>query len=129
MKPFFMQPPSGDHRRAKQMVLILVANLMLFGTLYYLLPLLGFYYLPFIYLGIASVLALWYVIYNKGFRTLHKTPDMLPDSFTLEEREFMVADGKRRMESSRWMLLILLPIIAVFLIDYIYLLLPEDLLS
>ena len=124
-----MQPPSGDHRRAKQMVLILVANLMLFGTLYYLLPLLGFYYLPFIYLGIASVLALWYVIYNKGFRTLHKTPDMLPDSFTIEEREFMVADGKRRMESSRWMLLILLPIIAVFLIDYIYLLLPEDLLS
>ena len=41
----------------------------------------------------------------------------------------MIADGKRRMENSRWALMILLPLIAVILIDYIYLAIPEAWLS
>jgi len=119
------KPQPDQNTRQKQLVLVLAANLLLFGTLYYLAPSLGFYHLPFIYLGVGAVLALWYVIYNKGFRTLHKTADMLPEELSLEEREFLIADGKRRMESSRWALLIILPLLAVFLVDYVYLNLPE----
>lgn len=119
------KPQSNSKTRQQQLMLVLAANILLFGTLYYLIPRLGFYYLPFIYIGVGAVLALWYVIYNKGFRTLHKTADMLPEEFSLEEREFLIADGKRRMEASRWALLIVIPLLAIFLVDYIYLSLPE----
>ena len=81
---FFSQNSSGkDFRRAKQSVLILVANLILFFSLYYLLPKVGFYYLPFIYIIGGGILAMWYVIYNRGFRTRNKTPDMLPEELSL----------------------------------------------
>ncbi len=109
-------------------MILLLANTVFFILIYYTVPLLGFRYLPMVYLAGGAILAFWFVIYNRGFRTRGKTPDMLPESYTSTEREEMIADGERRFARSRWVLLVLLPILFTFLIDVLYLFfLPEGL--
>ena len=129
-------PSSNDPKPKKlqkngiRRLLILIANTLGFATLYYVLPEFGFFYLPHIYLACGGGLALWYVIYNRGFNTHGKTADMLPDSLPLEERERLIAEGARRFDKTRWVLLILLPLLLVFLFDTVYLfLIPEGLFS
>ena len=108
-------------------MLLLVAITVALATLYYLLPAL---YAPCVYLAVGGGLALGYVIYNRGFNTRGKTVDMLPEHIPVEKRQQMIQDGARRFESSRWVLLILLPILLVFMIDIIYLfMIPEGLFS
>ncbi len=111
-------------------LLILIANTLGFATLYYVLPEFGFFYMPHVYLACGGGLALWYVIYNRGFQTRGKTVDMLPDHLSREERERMIAEGIQRFNKTRWVLLILLPILLVFLLDTVYLfLIPEGLFA
>lgn len=109
---------------------LLVANTVLMTILYYVAPAIGFPYLPVVYLLGGGALALWFVIYNRGFQTKGKTADMLPGHLTLEERERIIAEGERRFRKSRWALTVLLPVIFVFLIDTVYLfILPKGLFS
>ena len=111
-------------------MLLLVAITVALATLYYLLPALGFLYAPHVYLAVGGGLALGYVIYNRGFYLRGVTADMLPGHIPAEKRQQMIEDGARRFQSSRWMLLILLPILLVFMIDIIYLfMIPEGLFS
>ena len=107
-------PPKNTRR-----MLLMLINTVFFLAFYYLIPRLGsvFLYFPILYLVGGAVLGLWYVIYNRGFNTRGKTPEMLPDSIPYAEREFLVAEGKRRMEKSRWALYILLPIIFTLILD------------
>ena len=108
-------------------MLLLVAITVGLTTLYYLLPKIGFYYAPHVYLAVGTVLALGYVLYNRGFNTRGKTEDMLPNHLSAEVRQQMIEDGKRRLEKSKWAHMILLPILLVFLIDIIYLFMsPEE---
>ena len=98
--------------------------------LYYVLPRFGFLYTPHVYLFGGGALAIWYVIYNRGFNTRGKTADMLPDELPLEKREALIAEGERRFQKTRWALFILLPLLFVFLFDTVYLfLIPEGLFS
>ena len=119
-----------EQKKGIRRMLILVANTLILVTLYYLLPGLGFFYMPHIYLLGGGALALWFVIYNRGFNTRGKTADMLPDTLPLEKRQRMIEEGEKRFEKTRWVLLILLPLMLVFLVDTIYLfLIPEGLFS
>lgn len=133
LKPirFFNPPKRADvSPTSMRRMLFLIANTVGFAVLYYLLPNLGFFYLPHIYLIGGGALAIWYVIYNRGFNTRGKTADMLPDELPLEQREKLIAEGKQRAQRSAWALLILLPIVFVFLLDTVYLfLIPEGLFS
>ncbi len=109
-------------------MVLLITNLVGFGALYILLPKLGFYYLPVIYLLGGAALALWFVCYNRGFNTRGKTADMLSDEIPLADRETMIAEGNRRFDRSRWALLILIPLLLIMLVDLVYLfLIPEGL--
>ena len=111
-------------------MLILIANTIGFTALYYILPALGFIYMPHVYLVAGGGLAIWYIIYNRGFDLKGKTPDMLSDTLPLEERQKLIRESEERFERTRWALLILLPLLLVFLIDTIYLfMIPEGLLS
>ena len=111
-------------------MILLIANTVLMAILYYTAPALGFPYLPVVYLLGGGALALWFVTYNRGFRTKGKTADMLPEYLPLAERERMIAEGEYRFRKSRWVLTVLLPVIFVFLIDMIYLfILPKGLFS
>ncbi len=133
MKPIqFLQKAGGspEHPKSVRRMLILIANTIGFTALYYVLPMLGFFYMPHIYLTAGGALALWYIIYNRGFNTKGKTPDMLSDTLSLEERKELIRVGRERFEKTRWVLLILLPLLLVFLIDMIYLfMIPEGLFS
>ena len=131
MKLKFLPPfggaPISDGRR---WMIILIANTVFFVALYYLIPLLGFIYLPFIYLAVGIGVGLWYVLYNRGFNTRGKTPEMLSDEIPLAEREAMIAEGRQRLKKSRWALTVILPVIITFFIDMIFLfLIPEGLFS
>ena len=122
--------PTVSKKVAIRRMLLLVAITVALATLYYILPAFGFLYAPHVYLAAGGGLALGYVIYNRGFNTRGKTVDMLPEHIPVEKRQQMIQDGARRFESSRWVLLILLPILLVFMIDIIYLfMIPEGLFS
>lgn len=58
--------------------------------------------------------ALYYIIYNKGTIGKLPTPEMLPPSWDKAQREAFLADLKARRERSKWVMLILIPMIAVF---------------
>jgi hypothetical protein len=117
-------------KKAIRRLLILFANTLLLATLYYVLPGVGFFYMPHVYLILGGALGLWYVIYNRGFNTRGMTADMLPDDLPLAKREEMIAEGNRRALRSQWALYVLLPLLLVLLFDVIYLfLIPEGLFS
>ena len=103
---------------AQRRMVLLLTNLVCFGALYVVIPKLGFYHLPIVYLIGGGALAIWFVIYNRGFNTRGKTPDMLPDSLSLSEREELIAEGNRRFARSRWALLVLIPLLVIILLDF-----------
>ena len=103
-------------------MLLLLTNTTVLMVLYFWLPAkFNFFYLPMIYLGVGAALILYYVIYNRGFTAKNATPDMLPDTMTAEEKQAYLAEAKERLEKSKWVLTILIPIILVFAVDMIYL--------
>ncbi len=103
-------------------MLSLLVNTVILMVVYFWLPTqFEFSYLPFIYLGIGAILLLYYVIYNRGFSGKNITPDMLSDTMTLEEKQQYIKDSRERMEKSKWVLTILIPIMLVFAVDMIYL--------
>ena len=130
MKPIQLFRKGNVNPKAARRMLFLIANTIGLVSLYYILPAIGFFYMPHIYLAVGGALALWYIIYNRGFNTKGKTPDMLSDTLSQEERVELIRAGEERFEKSRWALLILVPILFVFLIDTIYLfMIPEGLFS
>ena len=128
--PSNTKPRQGTVSHAQYRLLLLVLNTTALACLYFVLASHGFPYISFVYLLGGGALAIWYVIYNRGFNTRGKTADMLPDEFPLAERERLIEEGKQRMQKSRWALLILLPILITLLLDMAYLfLIPEGLFS
>lgn len=130
LKPNRFIPKFNVNPKAARRMLILFANTLGFATLYYVLPVLGFFYMPHVYLIGGGALSLWYILYNRGFSLKGKTPDMLSDTLSLEERQELIRASEEHFEKTRWVLLILLPLLLVFLIDTIYLfMIPEGLFS
>ena len=104
----------------KRLMLMLLANSILILTVYFILNRMQFWPIFFIYMGIAAVLVLIYVIYNRGFVGKNTTPDMLPDTMTLAEKQAFLQDAKNRLHRSRWALTLLIPIVLTFAADFIY---------
>ena len=69
------------------------------------------------YIAAATVLALVYVIYNRGFSRKGITKDMLPDHWSDDKKESFIEDGKKRLNKSKWMLMILFAFLVVFTVD------------
>ena len=44
---------------------------------------------------------------------------MLPDEWSPEKKTEFIEDGKRRLENSKWVLLVLIPLIGVFAYELI----------
>lgn len=62
-----------------------------------------------------------YVAYNRAFTRKGVTLDMLPDTWTEEQKLEYVEDGKRRAEKSKWMLSVIIPFLVTFIADVLYL--------
>lgn len=55
-----------------------------------------------------------YLIYNRGLSRLRVNPDMCPPEWPEDKKLEFVADGKRRLERSKWMLTVIIPLIAIY---------------
>ena len=62
-----------------------------------------------------------YLIYNRAFSRKNVTIDMLPREWTAEQKENYISDGKRRIEKSKWMLYIIIPLLVPIALDALYL--------
>lgn len=106
----------------KKLLVHLLLNSVILITLYFLIPtLVPFYYMPHIYLILGAFLALYYVIYNRGFVAKNASPDELPSHMSPVQKQAFIEDGRRRFQQSKWVLTWLIPIILTFLADCIYL--------
>jgi hypothetical protein len=78
-----------------------------------------------VYVVITTVLALTYIIYNRGLSRRGVTVEMLPDTMSAAEKEEFIADAERRMKNSKWILALLIPFIFTFLFDAVELFLLD----
>ena len=62
-----------------------------------------------------------YVAYNRAFTRKGVTTEMLPDSWSDEQKQEYVDDGVRRQEKSKWMLSVIIPLLVTIAADAIYL--------
>lgn len=67
-----------------------------------------------LYTAITLVVALWYIIYNKGSVSGAVTPNMLPAEWSADQKQAFLDDLMARRKRSKWALLILIPMIVVF---------------
>ena len=81
------------------------------------------------YFALTLIFSIAYIIYNRGFSRMNVTADMLPASMTKEEKETFIEDGKMRLEKSKWMLLIVFPLLMTFILDVLGMYILEPLIS
>ena len=127
--------PVTGQKKSRRYLFWLVANTVLFFTVYQLL--LAFAertdktFASFLVLAVYTALFLGfllaYLIYNRFLYRKNLTPEQLPDSWSAEQKEAFLADGARRLERSKWMMTIIFPLALTFLFDAIYLFLIDPL--
>ena len=62
-----------------------------------------------------------YLIYNRGFLYKNVTPDMLPPEWSEDKKLAFLEDNRNRAEKSRWMMVLIIPFIVVFMVEAVYL--------
>ena len=70
-----------------------------------------------VYMSIWVVAFLSYWFYNRGFSRKGVTPEMLPKEWSDEKKRQFIEDGERRMKKSRWMIFVIVPFCAVFIVE------------
>ena len=119
-------------KKNKKYILPLILNTILFFGLYSVLVNLSETVMMITlwsYLALTLGFSFTYIIYNRGFSRMNLTPDMLPASMSMEEKNAFIEDGKLRLERSKWMLLIIFPLLVTFILDVVGMYLLEPLLD
>lgn len=101
------------------LVALVLLSVIVFGFYRFLM---NYYYFEIVliaYMAIETVFVIVYVLYNRGFSRRGVTADMLPEGWSEEKKEKFIADGKRRMHRSRWMLVVIIAFLITFAIDII----------
>lgn len=62
-----------------------------------------------------------YIAYNRAFSRRGVTEEMLPASWSNEQKQEYINDGKLREEKSRWMLSVIIPFLVTFIAEALYL--------
>ena len=78
------QPMSA---RSKKMMWLLIVNTVCSLLIYFGCVGAGFSEILFVYIGLAALLLVVYVVYNRGFVLRGATPDMLSDEWTKEQKD------------------------------------------
>lgn len=68
-----------------------------------------------------AVVLIAYIAYNRAFTRKGITVEMLPETWSAEQKAEFVEDGKRRLEKSKWMLSLIFPLMVTIAADAIYL--------
>ena len=123
--------PNTRHQRkpitpeAKRLAYLLVVNTLLFIAVYFgsmgiNQPIISMI-VTIVYWVAFAVLLLAYILYNRGFNNKNIHPDSLPPIMTAEEKAEFISDRKRRYENSKWMLVVIVPLLITISLDAIYL--------
>ena len=77
-----------------------------------------------VYMIALAIVSFGYVFYNRGFSRKNVTIEMLPDTWSEEEKHEYLSSAAERLQSSKWVLTILVPLIFTFFMElfifYIY---------
>lgn len=135
-RPRLPQEKKEISPEAKKRALLLAVNVITFTIIYFVAINLNVIVLPASILGFPIFLAhivtilYWvalavflivYVAYNRAFSRKGITVEMLPDTWTAEQKTEFVENGQRRLENSQWMLSVIIPLIVPIMLDAIYL--------
>ena len=129
-KPVEKKPPATEAKKSgngKRYLILLLVNTVLFFAVYRILLFYAemasnaiySFCVMLLYMALLLGFVLGYLIYNRFLYRKSLTPDQLPDSMTAEQKEAFLADGKARLEKSKWMMTVIFPLIFTFLIDTI----------
>lgn len=139
--PFSKKPRDGEKKpvsnQAKLYLVMLIVNTILFFTLYrvllYLATTVQTAYISYIvmisYAVILVGFVFGYLIYNRFLYRKGLTKADLNPEWTEEQKEAFLADGEARLEKSKWMMVIILPLVLTFLFDAIDLFIIEGVLK
>lgn len=108
----------------KLLLLTLLCTALLFGFYMFAQYQIGglFSFVVFcIYAFLCAAFVLAYIIYNRGFSRKNLTLDRLPDYMTFAEKEEYIEDGKRRISQSRWLLVVIFPLMFSLFVDAVML--------
>ena len=109
-------------RRKKLFLIITAVNTVLFYAAYVVMMQLPIYGIAFWgYLIVLTGFSFAYVIYNRGFSRHNVTVEMLPNSWSEEQKLDYINDAKIRKEKSMWCLTIFFPLVFTFFMDMAYL--------
>ncbi len=111
-----------DSRMVGTLILLIVVTMVLFAVYRFLIDFYYFEVVLIIYMIVATGFVLSYVIYNRGFSRKGITAEMLPDSWTEEQKTEFIESGARRLARSRWMLIPIFAFLFTFSVDLIELL-------
>ena len=120
-----MENNSPQNKRALRDLALVIINTILFFGIYKALLIYAertdeTYYsflVMLIYMIILGGFLIAYFVYNRFLYRKNLTVEDLPDSMTLEQKQAFIDDGNARLTKSRWMMLIILPLVLTFLFD------------
>ncbi len=83
-------------------------------------PMIGYVVMIVYFVAFAAIL-ITYLAYNRAFVNKDVTVDMLPPEWSEERKQAFVEDNRRRAERSRWMVMLIIPFVTVFLVESLFL--------
>lgn len=139
--PFQKIPPDGEKkpvsRKAKLHLVLLILNTLIFFTVYQVL--LHFastaesafwsFLVMLLYFVLLIGFTLAYLIYNRFLSRKGLTPEDLDPTWSAEQKTAFLADGEARLERSKWMMTVILPLVLTFLFDAVNLFIIDGVLG
>lgn len=98
-----------------------VVALLLLAFYYFSMNFEFFRFVMWGYMIALAALVIGYIIYNKGMYLKGVTEEMLPDEMSLEEKRALIDGAKRRLERSKWMIMLIIGFIFTFAVEAVLL--------
>ena len=108
-----------DRQTIIRLILLVAVTAVVFAVYRFFLQTPYFVTVLIVYMVLGAVLVFGYVIYNRGFSRRGITVEMLPDSWSEEQKTEFIEDGERRRTRSRWMLIPMFAFLFTFAVDMI----------
>jgi multisubunit Na+/H+ antiporter MnhB subunit len=116
---------ANKEKLSKKNVITLCATvgvaLLLLAFYYFSMNFEFFRFVMWGYMIALAALVIAYIIYNKGMYLKGVTEEMLPDEMSLEEKRALIDGAKRRLERSKWMIMLIIGFIFTFAVEAVLL--------
>lgn len=116
---------ANKEKLSKKNVIMLCATvgvaLLLLAFYYFSMNFEFFRFVMWGYMIALAALVIAYIIYNKGMYLKGVTEEMLPDEMSLEEKRALIDGAKRRLERSKWMIMLIIGFIFTFAVEAVLL--------